>query len=396
MHFLTRLRSYLLRMMRGILFRLMEHVLPVQANRWCFATWHGTYAHTLDNPRAVFEEVRNDPTIEKVILRREGQAVESTTVEGVNVTLVDIESVRGAYLLATAGCVLTGFALSGLSTYSRFLTARHRIIQLWHGIPLKRIGKLFPGEKIWDAETGKYAATVCSAPRDQHFMGQAFAPLTSDRVWQTGLPRNSTILKPEAMLPMDYQRDLEKLRSQLAGRRLILYAPTWRDRGVGIYEFTVDEDQALHAVLERHDAVLGVRAHANRRSGAQDGSATRVLSMNEYPDVNVLVREAAVLLTDYSSIYIDFLLTGKPIVHFTYDLESYVTERGFLYSLEDALATAPSLTAFAAIEQIDLALSGQFPHLHRYRSALELFHDHRGVHAAADVVAKIKTLPAPV
>lgn len=375
--------------LRSVLFRLMEVVVPIKANRWCFATWPGAYAHTLDNPRAVFEEVRDNPEIEKVILRRAGQVDGTARVEGVNVKVVEVESLVGAYMVASCGCLLTGYALSGLASYSRYLKPHHKIIQLWHGIPLKRIGKLFPGESLWDAETYKYAATVCSSTRDQELMAQAFAPLPKERVWQTGLPRNSTILKPDDSLPWDYKAHLSRLREMLRGRRLVLYAPTWREQGVGIYEFSHADENALDAVLAKHNAVLGIRAHANRRTIGQDGGVEpRVLQMNDFPDVNVVLRETAVLITDYSSIYIDFLVTGRPVIHFTYDLESYVAERGFLYSLDEALAAKPSLTATDMIGELDLALGGQYAHKAQYAKALALFHEHGG-NTAAQVASRI-------
>jgi len=377
--------------LRILAFRLMERALPVKPRRWCFATWPGEYAHTLDNPRAVFEAVKDDPSIEKIILRRREQRPDTTHLEGVNVRAVQMESLLGAYCVATSGCLLIGYSIRGLCSYASFLSARHHIIQLWHGIPLKRIGKLFPGETYWDAETHKYAATVCSSTPDRAFMAQAFAPIPEERVWLTGLPRNSTLLKDERSLARDHVHDLARLRRTLNGRRFILYAPTWRNDSTGLYDFSDDQLASLEQFLSRANAVLGIRAHANRRLTGQDRGHSSIVFVNDYPDVNVVLRLTDVLVTDYSSIYIDFLLLDRPIVHFTYDFEHYVQERGFLYPFAAAIPAEDVATFPELLARMDEALSSGVQDRERFMRVQALFHDHPEDSAAA-VAERIRAL----
>lgn len=372
-------------------FRCMETFLPVNPSRWCFATWPGAYAHTLDNPRAVFEAVKDDASIEKIILRRRDQRPETSQIEGVNVRVVRIETLEGAWCVATSGCLLIGYALSGLCSYAHLITRKHHIIQLWHGIPLKRIGKLFPGETGWDAETPRYAATVCSSGPDRNAMEQAFAPIPVERVWQTGLPRNSTLLKEESALPIDYRDDLARLRETLAGRRFILYAPTWRNDSTGLYDFTDEELGALEQFLTDKHAVLGIRAHANRRFADRSLGSSSVVFVNDYPDVNVLLRVTDVLVTDYSSIYIDYLLLDRPIVHFTYDYDAYVHERGFLYPFEEAIPDAEVRTFSGLLSHLEDALAVGIRNPDRQHRVKQLFHDHPDDSALA-VAQRIRDL----
>ena len=104
-----------------------------------------------------------------------------------------------------------------------------------------------------------------------------------------------------------------------------------------------------------------------------------------------MLRATDVLITDYSSIYIDFLLTGRPVLPFTYDIDSYVSERGFLYDLEDALPASWFRTADELIARLDAALSGEGVEPRRYEAAKRLFHAH-GNAAAADVTSRIRAL----
>ena len=319
---------------------------------------------------------------------------EYVSSKGVNVKFVDAESLKGAYYAARSKVILLGYSLAGLSSYSYLLTARHSIIQLWHGIPLKRIGMLFPEETFWPKETVKYAATVSSSTSDKNFMAQVFSPLAEDRVWQSGLPRNDIILMDEKKLPDDYLSMLQTLRERVNGRTLVLYVPTWRIDSANRYSFSDNELTRLNKVLDSHDAVLAIRGHSNVRAKKLmnvKSSDTRIIDVNNVPDVNILLRLTDILITDYSSIYIDFLITGKPILHFTYDLEEYYKERGFLYDINDAFASQEVLSFDDLLNNLDNTLSKGISDENRYVRVKELFHEYVG-NGSAGVVENIKEI----
>jgi CDP-glycerol glycerophosphotransferase len=376
-------------------FIILERLLPAKQSHWCFCTWPGAYPHTLDNPRAVFEEVKNDTAIVKIILsRRQVPSSSPFVLEGENVVLVEAESARGAYYLAISKVVILGYSMATMTSYSKFLTSKHKIVQLSHGVLFKRSLRLFPGEQFWEKETPKYAATVCSSESDLELMAQAFSPVPKENVWLTGLPRNDLLLKNENELPGDYRSQLENLRRMLGGRRLVLYAPTWRDNAAGMYALSDPEKEALAAILTRRNAVFGIRAHANRRTETPDSArlgADRILYVNDFPDVNVVLRLTDVLVTDYSSIYIDFLLTNKPILHFTYDLPVYMSERGFVYDFDQAVASPWFASFESLLTRLDEALSGVAIQNDQYHRAKQLFHTH-GDRSALRVAQRIRTL----
>ncbi|HEX8904452.1 MAG TPA: CDP-glycerol glycerophosphotransferase family protein [Longimicrobiaceae bacterium] len=396
MRVLRGVRSVLESWGRAVAFVPMERLLPVDRRLWCFGCF-GDYPHTLDNPRAVFEQVKDDPSIRKVVLTR-GAHPSRIVGDGVNVRFVEADSLRGMYYLARAGAVLVGYGLANLASYSRHLTAKHRVVQLWHGIPLKRIGHLFPGEGWWNGETPRYAATVCSSDADREVMRQAFAPIPRERVWVTGLPRNDFITGHEERLPRDYREVLADLRAKLAGRRLVLYAPTWRENAADLYAFSAEEIAALEGVLRAHDAVLGIRGHAlARHVGTSTHGSDAVLDLNGVPDVNVLLRLTDVLVTDYSSIYIDFLVTGRPILHFVYDLERYQGERGLLYTPAQAFGGAALESFGELLAGLDRALSDPAADAGQRERARRLFHSHAGDcgRAVAERVRELLAAPEP-
>ncbi|MBC8446010.1 MAG: CDP-glycerol glycerophosphotransferase family protein, partial [Chloroflexi bacterium] len=89
--------------------------------------------------------------------------------------------------------------------------------------------------------------------------------LSPSKVWITGLPRNDWLVQDGRDLPPDLY-DLElRLKSLIGGRRLVVYASTFRNDRSGLYHFTADEIEDLAALLREKNAVLGIRSHINRQ-----------------------------------------------------------------------------------------------------------------------------------
>lgn len=374
-------------------FVMAEFVLPVRDGYWCFCTWANS-PHTLDNPRAVFEKIKHDASIRKIVLQKDSRS--PPVRGGSNVTFIQAESLRGAYFLAISRVLLLGYGLRGLSSYSKGLTTKHLVVQLWHGIPLRRIGRLFPREETWwSAETPLYAAMAASSAREQKNLAQAFAPLPPERIWITGLPRNDFLLGDETTLPADYQEHLVDLRHITNGRKLVLYAPTWRDRKEDHYFFSPEERTRLAALLSQHNAVLGIRGHPNVRhfyGGATRRDIGAVVTLNRFPDPNVILRETDVLITDYSSIYLDFLLTNRPILHFLYDHEEYMQSRvGFLYKTEEVFPGPLCRTFDELLVNLRRALETGVENRGHYARTRSLFHQH-GTDSAMAVANRIRAL----
>lgn len=98
-------------------------------------------------------------------------------------------------------------------------------------------------------------------------------------------------------------------------------------------------DPAALADLLGPEWLVLVRGHASTWDHGSDIATRGVLDVTTYPDVSDLLLIADVLVTDYSSVMFDWLVTGKPIVYFVPDLERYASElRGFY---ADLLAEAP-------------------------------------------------------
>lgn len=325
---------------------------PKYAHWWGFPVCAFTGVFS-GNERAVFEQVKQDSGIRKIVFTR-GQDVET---DGTNVEVVPLESPLGQQLLMRCGQVFVKHSPTRNLVYP--LAAHlHNIINLWHGIPLKRIGHasldMQDQQRANGREHLKCRAVISSSKIDTLAMAAAFYPLSYNDIWPTGLPRNDFILRDEAALPADMQAKLAQLRDLLGGRRLLLFMPTFRNaQDEAYYRFHDGEVAWLADWLNRNDAVLGIREHMADSARVYSDQLARLapLDLNDqrFPDAELVYREAAVLLTDYSSCFIDFMLTGKPAISFAYDLESYATlERGLFYDLEFAFP-GPVCRSFAQL-----------------------------------------------
>ena len=291
------------------------------------------------NERAVYEQIREDDSIRKIILTRD----QPVALDGQNLIVVPLESPEGQYYLLRAKVVFIKHTPTRNLIYP-LSGELHHLINLWHGIPLKRIGYASLDQQTRShaiaQEHSRCKAVISSSHIDSLAMAAAFYPLSYNDVWPTGLPRNDFILRDFNKLPLDLQKENQRLLDALQGRQLVLFMPTFRNgQENACYHFSAAQLHVLQQWLHENNAILGVREHMADRSGSYTTQLQDLpivaLAAAEYPNPEILYREASLLITDYSSCFIDFMLTEKPMISFAYDLDHYAAvERGLFYDLE--------------------------------------------------------------
>ncbi len=224
-------------------------------------------------------------------------------------------------------------------------------IQTWHGTPLKRIGldviettqTAMSGKSEIDdryrAEAGKVTLFVSAAPFTTEVFGTAFGlPASGSQCEfvEIGNPRNDALATATP-------HDAAAIRARLGipvGKRVVLYAPTWRDdqhdsRSGYVYELPLDIDKLRAGLGE--DWVVLFRTHYLVTNIIDfDAHGGFVRDVSGVDDINELCIASDVLVTDYSSVYFDFALLDRPIVFFMYDLDRYAGElRGFYLPVDD-------------------------------------------------------------
>lgn len=214
-------------------------------------------------------------------------------------------------------------------------------LETWHGTPLKRIGHdihkiLFSYRNYLDT-MDREAATwdFLVSPNDfsTAIFPRAFA--YDGPVLETGYPRNDVLVNA----PSAGAARVRSLFGIDSTKRIVLYAPTWRDDQYaskpGEYQSIVHLD--IPRVLEElgDEFVVLVRGHSNTLAHGQSIFGEGVIDATRYPDINDLYSAGDVLITDYSSVMFDYAVTGKPILYLVPDLEDYRDRvRGFYFDFE--------------------------------------------------------------
>ncbi|SCD68100.1 MULTISPECIES: bifunctional glycosyltransferase/CDP-glycerol:glycerophosphate glycerophosphotransferase [unclassified Streptomyces] len=339
-----------------------------------------------DSPRAIHRELASRvPDIEHLWTVRDQQAA---VPEGVRA--IALHSAEWYEALARSRWVVTNTHLP-----QWFERAEGQcVVQTWHGTPLKRIGRDLAGSPHADAaymasmehRSAQWSLLVSPNSFSTPVLRRAFG--YSGEVLECGYPRNDLLYAP------DRAKVATAVRERLAipeGRRVILYAPTWREdqpRRAGRYDpdLQLDLDQAREDLGGDH--VLLVRRHYLVGGSVPDTDFVRDVSRHQ--DVAELLLISDVLVTDYSSIMFDFAQTGRPMLFHTYDLAHYRdTLRGFCFDFEHR-APGPlipdSAGVVAALRDPEAAVAGHGEAYERFREA---FCDLDDGSAAARVVDRM-------
>ncbi|MDE9451488.1 CDP-glycerol glycerophosphotransferase family protein [Aliiroseovarius sp. Z3] len=372
-----------------------DRITPKYDHWWAFPVC--AYSDLFsDNTRAVFERVKNDPKIKKIILTRSV----NVDVGGVNVVVAPLDSYEGQNYLLRSRQV---FLRHGVRSNARYFLSskQHNFFNLWHGIPLKRIGYTSLDRmdilKSTARESNRLRSVISASDVDRLAMAAAFWPLTYHDIWVTGLPRHDFIMADEADLPTDFHPRLRRLRGQLDGKKFLLFAPTFRaDQKDGYYKFSDEEVQRLTKWLTKHNMVMGVREHmadtARLYSSQLQGDCFFDASERYYPDIELLYREADMLLTDYSSCFIDFMLTRRPVISFAFDQANYANSQRGLFYEQELVFPGPVCTDFdGLIDALDKSVA-QGSDLDRasYDWKVKFFHKYADTNNSQRVVRRVK------
>ncbi len=210
---------------------------------------------------------------------------------------------------------------------------------------------------------------------------------------RTGYPRNDILYLEQE----ERQAVADTVRSRVGvpeGKKVILYAPTWRDDeyyGPGRHKFTAPLDMGILKRELGSEYVILLRVHyfvADRMdlSGMQDF----VFDVSEYEDIAELYLASDLLITDYSSVFFDYANLGRPILFFTYDLERYRDKlRGFYLDMKQDMPGPLLYTTEEVVDAVRNLQQIRQDYQERYRSFCETYCDWEDGNASQRIVESV-------
>ena len=218
---------------------------------------------------------------------------------------------------------------------------RHNTVylQTWHGTPLKKLGfdiecegpeKQAFGNLYKESQNWDYFLTDNDYGEEKLVNAFRF----KKKVIKKGYPINDIYYVDELK-----NRAIEKLHKEYpvtAEKKVILYAPTWRDlqgdyvRG---YDFELPFDVGELYDKFGDEYVILVKLHHLIADSLEidDKYKDFLLNVSDKEDIMELLCVTDVLITDYSSVFYDFASAKKPMLFYMYDLDEYINETRGLY-----------------------------------------------------------------
>lgn len=315
----------------------LEHFGQIRPDShiWLFSSTDNS--HYNYNSRYLFEYVKeNLPEITPLFVINDPELRNSLSSKYGKQYFIETESIQGIRQALSAG---VWFTSAGLPAYGIGLHKKRLIINLWHGVPLKKIALLDPNlkkaariyfKKIFSEN---YTYILTTSHELIPLMARSFA-VSEDKIKVWGQPRNDGLFQKN-----DCREILGQLFPDLPEyTKTVLYAPTFRDYGqVQLFPFKDFDQKQLEAFLDEKNMLLFIRTHVAEQGSAAPylGKRIRFLGNEQAEDVTGILNIFDCLITDYSSIYIDYLLTDKPMIFLPYDRQQYLDGRGMNFDYDD-------------------------------------------------------------
>lgn len=325
---------------------------------------------------------------------------------------------RGWWATARAGVLVV---THGLGDVNRYGDSGAFVVQLWHGIPLKRIGldspattqvPPVPGARhlrrlialLYAQAARRIRVLPAASHRSRGRLESAFH-LPDGRVVVTGEPRVDVLSAGDQ--PDRRERAALALRDVIGDlpgtTRTILYAPTWRDGAPDPAVPTAQEWMQIIHVLEQHDAVLLVRSHPHGEGAYAPplpSRRIRMLGASVLADVTPVLPAVDVLITDYSSLAFDVGLLSMPTLFLTPDAAEYGRTRGFYGRFEDVTGDDASVSWPELLSQLaelltdDEAFASRSARSATLSAEMHAYRDGRNTHRVYQVI-RARGIPAP-
>ncbi|MCA9363268.1 CDP-glycerol glycerophosphotransferase family protein [Candidatus Kaiserbacteria bacterium] len=323
-----------------LIYRL-SFLVPKSPKLWVCIGWHTSRDREIfaDNSKYMFLYLSQEQKdLRPIWLARDDKLTRILRDKGYEA--YNINSFRGAwYALRSEYTIVDAFLERTFWKY----TGGSKVVQLWHGKGMKKTGhdssySLASKSKFLHPNLfTPFHKLVASSDYTAKLMASTFNE-PEEKILVTGLPRNDILKKAIKDADIDSNLELQGIidnKKAAGAKKIFLYAPTFRPNGSNPIDSL--DTRALQQVLEKNDFYLIISLHPKfARKEYQTAKAENNISyiasaLDLYPQL----KSVDALITDYSSLYVDYLLLDRPIIFYTYDIGSYRVDMGLHDSFEE-------------------------------------------------------------
>lgn len=211
----------------------------------------------------------------------------------------------------------------------------------WHGTPIKKMGSDLASSNKSFGTKGNWLVDyfTCQGEFEADVFGRVFPTIGKEKMHIIGLPRNDVY----ANYTEEYMLDLRKMMGIPADKKVILYAPTFREYDKNDFmevKITVPFQLDKWRKELGDEFVLLFRAHYEVAKGLNIHDDDFIREMSSYPQLEDLMIVSDILISDYSSIFFDYSIMPKPMLAFCYDYDKYASERGMYFDIREWLPSS--------------------------------------------------------
>jgi CDP-glycerol glycerophosphotransferase (TagB/SpsB family) len=346
---------------------LISGFVPRSKSIWIFGSWDGK--KFADNPKYLFLYVyHKQPEITGVWLSRNKTILADLRVRGYKAYYM--HSLRGILYSLRASCIIFSVGVSDVNLYT---TKGAKSVQLWHGTPLKKLElaqgrqkatrrNSYPRQLIDEGlrPNKNYDVVIATSDESKRTMKTVFSDARDIAI--TGYPRSDILLGAPWLSKLDDEY-IRRIKRELDFQFLFLYLPTYRQeasRELDLFARYGFEAKTVNETLCELNAILIIKTHLYFKAHPYDGQADPdsdgarlerifTLSDDDLPDIYPLLSEAAVLITDYSSVFFDYLLLDRPIIFAPFDIQQFITADRELFYNYDQVTPGPKAKDWADV-----------------------------------------------
>lgn len=273
--------------------------------------------------------------------------------------------------------------------YKYLFVSRAKKVQLWHGTGMKKIGAMFYKNNNFKSKVSRLLAIVTGKlPKysivyftsNFQYINRKSA-FRFDRYRINGQPRNDFIFNKSSEFIKDNKY-----------RKVIMYAPTWRTFKEQLNRYYEIDLINLNKYCTRNNILFVFKLHPKDLNVLNLSPFSNIINYDKKTDINLLFNKIDILITDYSSIYLDFILLNKPIIFFPFDRELYInSERDIIYDYDEITPGAKCYTTKELIQEIDKLINGYDIYSDQRIKIKKMFYDYidgnSTKRAANDIIA---------